>query len=158
MLFLSYLPHGFLSFWIMLFLSYFPHGFLSCWIMVFLSYLPHGFLSFWIMLFLSYLPGGFLSSPIIIFAPTWGIYFCLYIVQNFFKEIIRLVGFPHFYKNYMEYIFPRIWRRHILKTMAIFFIFYGILDDYIEKMLAILNFYSMVEIQTMLLFLSRFFI
>ena len=44
--------------------------------------------------------------------------------------------------------------------MAIFYIFYGILDDYIEEMLAILNFYNMVEIQTMIpvLFLSRFFI
>ena len=42
--------------------------------------------------------------------------------------------------------------------MAIFYIFYGLLDDYIEKMLAILNFYNMVEIQTMILFLSRFFI
>ena len=42
--------------------------------------------------------------------------------------------------------------------MAIFYMFYGILDDYKEKMLAILNFYNMVEIQTMILFLSRFFI
>ena len=42
--------------------------------------------------------------------------------------------------------------------MAIFYIFYGILDDYIEEMLAILNFYNMVEIQTKILFLSRFFI
>ena len=42
--------------------------------------------------------------------------------------------------------------------MAIFYIFYGILDDYIEEMLAILNFYNMVEKQTMILFLSRFFI
>ena len=40
--------------------------------------------------------------------------------------------------------------------MAIFYMFYGILDDYKEKMLAILNFYNMVEIQTMILFLSRF--
>ena len=41
--------------------------------------------------------------------------------------------------------------------MAIFYIFYGILDDYIEEMLAILNFYNMVEIQTMILFLFGFF-
>ena len=36
--------------------------------------------------------------------------------------------------------------------MAIFYIFYGILDDYIEEMVAILNFYNVVEKQTMILF------
>ena len=41
--------------------------------------------------------------------------------------------------------------------MAIFYIFYGILDDYIEEMVAILNFYNVVEKQTMILFLSRFY-
>ena len=40
--------------------------------------------------------------------------------------------------------------------MAIFYIFYGVLDDYIEEMLVILNFYNVVEKQTMILFLSRF--
>ena len=41
--------------------------------------------------------------------------------------------------------------------MAIFYIFYGVLDDYIEEMLAILNFYNVVKKQTMILFLSRFY-
>ena len=41
--------------------------------------------------------------------------------------------------------------------MAIFYIFYGVLDDYIEEMLAILNFYNAVKKQTMILFLSRFY-
>ena len=41
--------------------------------------------------------------------------------------------------------------------MAIFYIFYGVLDGYIEEMLAILNFYNVVEKQTMILFLTRFY-
>ena len=41
--------------------------------------------------------------------------------------------------------------------MAIFYIFHGVFDDYNEEMLAILNFYKVVEKQTMILFLSRFY-
>ena len=40
--------------------------------------------------------------------------------------------------------------------MAIFYIFYGVLDGYIEEMLAILHFYKVVEKQSTILFLSRF--
>ena len=66
-------------------------------------------------------------------SPRNGGYISLYIIYKIFRKLLEsgLTAFLNI--NYTKWIFKRTWWQHILKTIAIFSIFYGVVGDYSKE-------------------------
>ena len=66
-------------------------------------------------------------------SPRNGEYISLYIIYKIFRKLLEsgLTAFLNI--NYTKWIFKRTWWLHILKTIAIFSIFYGVVGDYSKE-------------------------
>ena len=66
-------------------------------------------------------------------SPRNGEYISLYIIYKIFRKLLEsgLTAFLNI--NYTKWIFKRTWWQHILKTIAIFSIFYGVVGDYSKE-------------------------